>query len=165
MAVLSKMRDKPVARKETRVEKIVRLTAKRFPSSQSDEAMGNHLHSISSGPLRFETEVDIEEVVRFVLAKRNAIENARQKRADPGNDARDISYTSGLLKPLSGMALHAVQQLKQKEIKQKLVNKNYPFSQLNKEIREKLLHLPTSWLHEGAHWQLNSRKPAILLLR
>ena len=150
--------DVAVALKETLVQKIVRLTAKRFSSSQSDEAMGNNLHSISSGPLQFETRVDIEEVVRFILAKRNAMESARRKKAYPGNDARDISYTSGLLKPLSSQALDEIEHLGRGDIHRHLREKTYPFSRLNKETREKLLHLPNSWVHEGAHWQLNFRR-------
>lgn len=147
-----------MARKKTRVQIIARLTAKRFPSSYT-----NYLFSPKT--YEFKDGVDIEQVVRFVLVKRNAIERAWRKKNNPGTDARDISYTSGLLKPLSSKALGEIGHLGQRDIHWRLRVKTYPFSQLNKGTREKLLHLPNSWIHKGAQWQLNSRKPAILLLR
>ena len=130
-----------MTQKETRVQKIMRLTAQRFPEFAK----------------RVE-RVDIERIIRFVLAKRNSIESARRKKAYPGNDARDISYTSGLLMPLSSRALGEIEHLGRGDIHRHLREKTYPFSRLNKETREKLLHLPNSWVHEGAHWQLNFRR-------
>ena len=124
--------------KETCVQRIVRLTAKRFPVL----------------PVR----TDVDRFVRFVLAKRNAIERAQRKKADPGNDARDISMTSGLLRPLSSRALSEIADLGRGDIHRRLEEKTYPFSRLNKKTRETLLHLPNSWVHEGAVWQLNLRR-------
>lgn len=137
-----------MAQKETRIEKIARLTAQRYPYF---------------GQLARKGDVDILGIVRFVLVKIN--ETKRAKRQKIGNDARDISYTSGLLKPLSSKALGEIEHLGRGDTHRHLKEKTYPFSQLSKETREKLLHLPNSWIHEGALWQLNSRKPAILLLR
>ena len=156
-----------MARKETRVQKIVRLTTKRFPSFGGGKtAVGNPISFIlKDEPPQFVAGVDIEQVVRFVLAKRNSTESARRKRNDPGNDARDISATAEFLKPLGHKALDMIQYLQAWSIEERLKLKCYPFSSLNKKTREKLLHLPTSWIREGAQWQLNSRKPAILLLR
>ncbi|GEM_PF-6961033 len=145
-----------MARKETRVQRIVRLTAKRYPYFGQFARKGG---------------VDMEGLVRFVLATRNAIESARRKKADPGNDARDISMTSGLLKPLSSKALEEIAHLKDIEIRKRLkgrfesIKKTirsgdpvYPFSFLNKKNAEILYNLPISWIREGADWQLNERR-------
>jgi len=134
-----------MTRKETRVQRIVRLTSKRFPEFAK----------------RVE-RVDVEQIIRFVLTKRGTLESTQRQKI--GNDARDISYTSGLLEPLPSKVLESFQHLKRREIKHRLRSNDYPFSRLNKKEREELLHLPISWLREGALWQLNSRKPAILLL-
>lgn len=128
-----------MTQKETRVQKIVRLTSQRFPI--------------------FPERVDADQVVRFVLTKRNELESTRRKKNDPGNDARDITMISGLLKSLPSETLSSVQLLKQREIRRQLRNNSYPFSLLNKKIRETLLHLPISWIREGAQWQLNVRNP------
>ena len=122
-----------MAKKETTVQKITRLTSDEFP---------------------FMDGVNIEQVVRFVLAKRSAIESARRKKNDPGNDARDIVYTAGLLKPLSSEDLKVIQKLKSREIFERLRNKTCPFSILNKETKERLLHLPISWIREGAEFKI-----------
>ncbi|OGN03171.1 MAG: hypothetical protein A2655_03675 [Candidatus Yanofskybacteria bacterium RIFCSPHIGHO2_01_FULL_43_42] len=148
-----------MAQKESRIARITRLTAERFPS------FGGAKIDNPFSPIQpvFAFGVDIEKVVRFVLSKRNATERA--KRDKIGNDARDISYTSELLKPLSSKALGEIERLGRNDAHRRLKEKIYPFSQLNYATREKLLHLPISWLHEGAQWQLNTRKPAVLLLR
>lgn len=149
-----------MSRKETRVQKIVRLTAKKFPSFGGGKtAVGNPISFIlKDRPPEFAAGVDIEQVVRFVLAKRNDIESVRRKKADPGNDARDIMFTAGLLKPLGNKALEMVRLLQAWSIKERLERKDYPFSRLNKKTREKLLHLPISWIREGADYLLSSRK-------
>ncbi len=134
-------------KKETRVQKIVRLTAKHF------SLFGNEPPTFAA-PI-FAAGVDIERVVRFILAKQNALERAG--RAKIGNDARDILYTSGLLKPLSSEALGKVPYLRRREIVEQLRNKAYPFSRLSKKKIGVLLHLPPSWIREGALWQLNVR--------
>ncbi len=126
-----------MVQKETRTQIIVRLTSRRFP-------------------LLATSRVNVEQLIRFVLAKRNALESAQQQKI--GNDARDISYTAGLLKPISIKGLRMVQSLKQREVRQYLMKSIYPFSTLNKKTREKMLHLPISWIREGALWQLESRK-------
>ncbi len=141
-----------MARKESRVARIARLTSKRFPSLIAPA--GTEFGVMTA---------NIEQIVRFVLATQSRLESAERQKI--GNDARDISYTSELLKPLSSKALDKILYLRGREIREQLSSKAYPFSQLNKETREKLLHLPISWIREGAQWQLNSRKPAILLLR
>lgn len=143
-----------MTRKETLVDKIVSLTIQKFPLALN-----------ASLCPQFEEGVDVEAVVRFVLSKRNAMERAQRRKNWCGNDGRDLQYTSGLLRPLSNKALEKIAHLKQREVWQRLRSKAYPFSQLNKETREKILHLPISWIREGALWQLNSRKPSILLLR
>jgi len=127
-----------MARRESSVVRIAHSTSKRFPSLST------------SG-------TSIEELVRFVLAKHNALENTERKKI--GNDARDISFTAGLLRPLSNRVLGTVKNLKQKELRSRLKNKAHPFSRLNKMTREQLLHLPISWIREGALWQLKSRRP------
>ena len=149
-----------MARKETLVQRIVRLASKQFPSFGGGKwSTGNPIsYALKDKPPAFATGVDIEQVVRFILAKRSAIECVRLKKSYPGNDARDISYTSGLMKPLSNKALETIQNRKQREIRQQLRRGNGLFSQLSKETREKLLHLPISWVREGAHHQMEVRK-------
>lgn len=158
LAVLTKDNGVAMARKETCVEKIVRLTAERFPSSFSSSFSELLNLSYAPAPPRFGEEVNIEQVVRFVLAKQNELKKSerQKKRQKIGNDARDISYTSELLKPLTSKAVETIRHLKQREIRKQLKNNGYPFSQLSKETREKLLHLPISWVREGAQWQLNT---------
>lgn len=130
-----------MVREETRVQKIARLASKRYPYFGQFARNGN---------------VDIEGLVRFILAKQNELRRVRLHKI--GNDARDISYTSGLLKPLSSEALNKIPYLRRREIREQLKSKSYPFSRLNKETREKLLYLPNSWICEGAYWQLKVRK-------
>lgn len=127
-----------MARKESHTTRIARLTSKRFPS----------LSTVGTG---------VEELVRFVLAKKNALESAQRQKI--GNDAKDVSFTAGLLEPMSSLALGTIQNLKQREVRQRLTNKARPFSRLSKATREKLLYLPISWVREGALWQLSLRKP------
>ncbi len=124
-----------MARKETRVQRIVRLTAKKFSTLAE--------------------EVIIEQVVRFVLAKRNAIENAQRQKV--GDDARDYVNTSCFLKPLSSRDLDEITHFKHSEIRQRLRNNDYPFWRLNKKTRETLLSLHSSWVREGANWLLDVR--------
>ncbi|OGN13819.1 MAG: hypothetical protein A3J47_03755 [Candidatus Yanofskybacteria bacterium RIFCSPHIGHO2_02_FULL_43_22] len=126
-------------RKESPVQKIARLTSNQFPSLST------------SG-------TNVDQLIRFVLAKRSALESAKRKKADPGNDARDVSMTSGLLKTLSNKALGEIADLGRSDIHRRLQEKTYPFSRLNKKTRETLLYLPNSWVRDGAVWQLNLRK-------
>lgn len=152
-----------MARKENRVQRIVRLTVKRFPSfgSGSNPIVGNPLsHGLRNESPSFAAGVDIEQVVRFILAKRKALEYAHRQKI--GNDSRDIAYTSGLLNPLSNRDLGLIiKYLNQREIGQRLRRKDCPFSGLSKKTREKLLQLPVSWMREGAQRQLYIRKLAI----
>ncbi len=128
-----------MAQKETRVQKIVRLTSKRFPSLST------------SG-------TDIEELVRFILAKRNGLEKVR--RQNIGDDYRDRDYanTAYYLMALSSKALDKIAHIKRNEIRQRLRNKAYPFSRLNKESRETLVYLPTSWVYGSALLLLQARQ-------
>ena len=141
-----------MVRREGRIARIARLTSKRFPSLSASGG-------IDFGVMR----ADVEQIVRFVLTTRDRLESRNRKKI--GNDARDISYTSALLESLQDKALQKIPDLREREIRKQLRNKAYPFSRLNKETRERLLHLPISWIREGAQWQLNSRKSPILLLR
>lgn len=125
-----------MAQKETRVQKIVRSTLKHFPI--------------------FPARVDAERVVRFILAKRSALERAARQKI--GIDARDILHTSELLEPLSTNSLGTIQHLKQREVRYRLKNKAYPFSRLNKKTREMLLCLPNSWIREATDWLLAARR-------
>ena len=143
-----------MARKETPIKKMVRLTARRFPSFGGGKIIAGHPIHLRNKPPQFAACVDIEQVVRFVLAKRNSIESARRKKNDPGNDARDIMNTAELLEPLSGEALKTIQKLKQNEIRQRLKAGIYPFSKLTKKVRESLFHLPISWIREGAEFKI-----------
>jgi len=155
-----------VTRKETCVQKIVRLTTKHFPSLSTPT--GTDLNT---------TRVSVEQVVRFILAKRSTIERAQQKKADPGNDARDISMTSELLKTLSNKALEEIAHLKHREIRKRLKGRFetikrtvgsgdplYSFCSISKKNAEDLYHLPISWILEGAKCQLNLRKSNCLNL-
>lgn len=143
-----------MAGKETRLQKIVRLTAKRFPSFGGGKiSAGNPIsHALKNAPPTFAAGVDIEQVVSFVLAKRNAIERAR--RQNISDDARDHANTAGYLNPLSSKALCKITQLKDREIRQRLKDNVYPFSRLSKKTREMLLHLPGSWVRGGASWRM-----------
>ncbi len=133
-----------MTRKETCVQKNVCLTAKRFPS------------------ITYAAGVNVEEVVRFVLAKRNAIESIRLKKNNPGDDERDISYASWLLRSLSSKALETICKLKPRELRDQLKDHRYPFSSLKNETREKLSHIPISWITKGAQRRLNPRKSPLL---
>ena len=134
-----------MARRETRVQRIVRLTAKRFPV--------------------FSIGTDFEKMIRFVLAKRNSLESARRKKADPGDDVRDYANSSFFLAPLSNRALGKIACLKRNEIRQRLRNSTYPFSKLNQKTRGALLHLPNSWVHGAAEWLLDNRRVRTQLKR
>lgn len=126
-----------MARKESHVEKIARLTAKRFPSLSTSRK-------------------DVLQLVRYVLALR--IKLARIEGQKIGNDARDIIYTSGLLIPLSDKALEEIKNFGRNEIHRRLRQKSYPFSRLDRKTREKLLRLPNSWIHEAANHLLRARR-------
>lgn len=121
-----------MARKETRVQKIVRLTARRFPS-------------LGSG-------VDIEQVVRFILAKRSAVQS--QERQEIGDDARDDMSTVACLQNISRTGLSVIKCLGHKDMQRRLRDSKYPFKRLGKKTREALLHLPPSWIRGGAEWLL-----------
>ena len=123
-------------RKETRVQKITRLTLRRFPSLSVDG-------------------INAREIVSFILAKRNSIE--RSELSKIGDDARDYVNTSYFLKPLSDKAIMEIGNLGRNEIRRRLREKIYPFSRLNKKTRETLIHLPNSWVHGAAAWLLNAR--------
>lgn len=139
-----------MARKETRVQRIVRLTAKHFPS------FGNGTNTEEIFPSSFKAGVRIGEVVRFVLAKQSAIESAERQKI--GDDARDYINTSIFLNPLSNKALAEIAHLGRNEIHRRLRDKTYPFSRLDKKTRETLLHLPSSWVHGAANWLLDARR-------
>lgn len=119
-----------MARKETCVQIIARSVSERFP-------------------LR---GVNIEQLVRFVLAKRNALESARRQKT--GDDARDYMNTAFFLRSLSNKELIEITNLSRGDIHRHLREKIYPFSRLNQNTRETLLHLPNSWVHGAAEWLL-----------
>ena len=126
-----------MARKENHVTRIAQLTSKRFPSL-----------SVSEG---------VEELVRFVLAKQNALEREWFKK-NIGDDARDYANTSYFLRTLTNKALGEISHLGRGDIQRHLREKTYPFNSLNKKTRETLLDLPNSWIHGAADWLLSSRK-------
>ena len=123
--------------KESRIQRITRLTSKRFQSLST------------SG-------ISTEELVRFVLNKRSELD--RTQRQKIGDDARDYVNTSDFLRPLSNKALSEIEHLGRGDIHRHLKDKTYPFSRLNKKTREILLHLPNSWIHGAADWLLRSRQ-------
>ena len=137
-----------MARKEGLVTRIARSTSNRFPSLST------------SG-------TSTEELVRFILNKRNALERAQRQKI--GDDARDYVNTSDFLRPLSNKALGEIEHMGRGDIHRRLKEKTYPFSQLNKKTRETLLHLPISWIHGATDWLLNNRKlkrasPQVIIL-
>mgnify|MGYP001614981158 CR=1 FL=1 len=154
-----------MAQKETRVQKIVRLTAKQFPSFGGGKLATNNpiSHALKNEPPTFAAGVDIEQAVRFILVKRNAIESVGRKKI--GNDARDIAFTAGLLSFSSNKVLCTIRSLSQKEIRQRIRSRIYPFSGFCKEKIETFSNLPVSWVREGAQWQLDNRKPSVARLR
>lgn len=126
-----------MATRETIVKKLVRLTSIKFPS----------LGTSAVGP---------EELVRFVLTKRNSLERAKRQKL--GDDARDYMNHSPLFRPLSNKALGEIKNLKPRDIRRRLKEKNYPFSKLNKKTREILLHLPSSWIYGASGWLIYERR-------
>lgn len=126
-----------MARKESSVTKIGRLTSKRFPSLSG------------SGP-------GMEILVRYILSKQRAIERAQRQKI--GDDVRDYMNTSYFIRRLSGKALGKIIRLKRNKIRKHLRSNAYPFSRLNKKTRETLLHLPNSWIYGSANWLLQTRK-------
>jgi len=125
-----------MSRKETKVQKIVRLTVGRYPELQK--------------------RVSVEELVRFVLAKRNVLE--RREQAKIGDDARDYMNNAYLINSLSDKDLGVILNLKFSEIGKKLKNKTYPFAFIDSDYRDKLLHIPPRWIHGSAKWLLETRK-------
>jgi len=123
-------------RRETCAEKIARSAIKRFPSIST-------------------SETDVEQLVRFVLAKRNALERLQLQKI--GDDARDYANTSYFLRRLSKKALVKIPHLKRSEIRQRLKKRAYPFLRLSQKTQAMLLHLPTSWIYGSANWLLSSR--------
>ncbi len=110
-------------------------------------------------PLRYALSnvgIDVEQLIRFILIKRNALENAQLRGV--GDDARDYMSTAYFLRSLSRKALNEIVNSGQGDIRRRLKEKTYPFSRLNKQTREALLHLPNSWIHGGADWLLNAGK-------
>jgi hypothetical protein len=145
-------------RKETHIQKIVRLAAKQFASFGGGKLTPGNPISAALADQRpvFAGGVDIEQVVRFVLAKRNALEYA--KRQKTGDDARDYVNPAFLLSGLSNKALNSILRLKRREIKTALKEPVYPFSLLSKETRETLSRLPASWILGGTKRTLDFRK-------
>ena len=126
-----------MARRGTIVQKIVRLTSEKFPS----------LHT---------SIVDPEELVRFILTKRNAIERASHQKL--GDDARDYMNHSHLFTPLSNKALGEIKNIRPRDIRRRLKEKAYPFSKLNRRTRKILLHLPSSWIYGASSWLIYERQ-------
>ncbi len=126
-----------MARKESNVTRIVRLTSERFPSLT-------------------DAGISAEELVRFVLTKRNQL--ARLSWVKIGDDNRDYMNTAVFLLPLSDKALKEIENLGRGDIQRHLREKTYPFSRLDTKTRERLLHLPNSWVHGAADSLLAGRK-------
>ena len=131
------MRRKSVARKETRAQRIARLSSKRFLSLQT-------------------SNTDVCHLVRFVLAKHSELERAQLLKI--GDDARDHMNTGSFLIVLSSRALGEVVSIRSGDMKRRLKEKTYPFSRLKEKTRDTLLHLPASWVRGGAGWLLAARK-------
>lgn len=122
--------------RESRAERIARLTVKQFPSL------------LASG-------VNVQQLVGFVLTKRNTLERLRLQKI--GDDAPDYANTTYFIRRLSKKDLVAVSHLKRSEIRQRLTKGTSPFSRLSKKARETLAYLPTSWVYGSADWLLRSR--------
>jgi len=75
-----------------------------------------------------------------------------------GDDFRDYQNTAGFMISLSNKALREIAHIKRSEIRKRLRNNVYPFSRLNKEARETLAFLPTSWVYGSAECLLQERK-------
>lgn len=148
-----------MARKETRVQKIVRLTADEFHSFGGGKLTSNNpiAQVLKDEPPSFAAGVDIEQVVRFVLAKRNAIESAWRQKSYPGDDARDYINNSDLLRPLSSKLLREIECLGRREIRRRLKKRCRPFSRLNKKTRDVLLYIPSNWVLGAARCLLDIR--------
>lgn len=148
-------------RKETRVQKIVRIAAQRFPSFGGGKAReGNPLSLVlKNEPPAFAAGVSIEQVVRFVLTKRDQLVYAQhRKNAAENIDARDPLNTAPYLYPLSNRALSAIKDLKATELKRCLAEKAHPFRRLDKATREILRHLPYLWVLKAADILLEERQ-------
>lgn len=102
------------------------------------------------------TRTELEALVRFILVKQGYLKRLGLNRI--GNDARDINFTADFLRPLSSNALRDISTHKRIDIRQRLERQIYPFSRLDKETRERLAHLPNSWILEAAAVLLNERK-------
>jgi len=147
-----------MARKESPVQKIVRLTAKRFPSFGGGKiSMGNPLsHVLRNDYPTFAAGVDIELVIRFVLAKHNAIKNAQRPKI--GDDARDYMNHAYLLTSMSDQHLEDLSYLKRREMRKLLRSRIYPFHSLHPKDIERLVHLPTAWIYGAASYLQYVRK-------
>jgi hypothetical protein len=145
-------------RKETRIQKIVRLVARRYPSFGNGKIVeGNQLSvELADQSPVFAGGVDIEEVVRFILSRRNAVNYARKKKT--GDDMRDYANTASYLRPLSKQMLTDILGLNRKEIQSTLVLATYPFFKLSNKSRETLRNLPTNWIYGAANWLLRSQE-------
>lgn len=130
-----------MAREETKVQKIARLTCHRYPFFGQFTKKGG---------------VDVEDLVRFILAKSSKLESAQRHKI--GDDARDYINTSDFIRSLSNKALGEIAHLGRGDIHRHLREKTYPFARLNKKARETLLHLPNSWIHGAADWLLRTRQ-------
>ena len=125
-----------MARRETDLDKIIRLAKDKFPYLEG---------------------VDARSLIHFILAKKNRLRRSRIKYI--GDDARDYMNSSYFLRNLSDKALSEIEHLGVYSIKRRLKEKTFPFSVVNRKDRETLLHLPNSWIHGAAEWILNSSKP------
>lgn len=160
-----------MTRKETRVQKIVHLTAKRFPSFGGGRVIEGHPIHLRDEPPQFAACVDIEKVVRFILAKRSTIDRAQRLKNYCGDDVRDYINTSDFLKHLSNKSLEEIAYLKRREIRKRLKGgfetmkgivgpgePIYPFWGISKKNADILAHLPSSWIYGSANWLLHTRK-------
>ena len=145
-------------RKETRIQKIVRLTAKRFPSFGNNKiVIGNPISAALAGhPPQFAGGVDIGQVVRFVIARNNRL--LRAHIDDHGDDQRDYANTTYYYRRLSSKALELISHLKPREMKIRLRDADYPFNRIGVSDREILLNLPTSWIYGSATLLLRTKK-------
>ncbi len=143
-------------KKETRVQKIVKLTAAHFRSFGGGKV--NSYNPISAAlkdrPPQFAAGVDVEQVVRFVLNKNKSL---KRKRKAIGDDARDHANTASYLRPLSDHQLRRILILGHDEVRTRLKFKKYPFYRLGPSSRDILLGLPLSWIKGAAELLISFR--------
>ncbi len=137
-----------MAKKETIVAKIVKRVAGEFPI----------IRTLGDRPPAFLYGVLVEEVVRFVLAKRRSLSRTKRRALAIGDDARDHLNSMQFLEDLSDSELKLAAKLAYRDIQDKVKVLALPFQHLTTGNWVALENLPPSWIRGAARLLLESRE-------